>query len=96
MNNDDKKRRATIIVGALTGKPEEKAHNENGDEMDHDMGYNSASEEILNAVHSKDHKALKHALKSFFDMCMDEHEASESPEEEAAEHSEGGSEQDEE
>jgi len=72
---DDKKRMATIIVGKLSGKPEsmeEKPKNEMGDEMDSEMGLDAAAEELLSAMHSKDPKMLKHALRSFMEMIMNE------------------------
>lgn len=76
MMSDNKKKMATMIIAKMgpNGKEEsqEAPKNENGDEMDSDHGYSAASEEIIQAVESKDPKALKHALKSFIEMCLAE------------------------
>lgn len=72
MMSDNKKKMATLIIGKMNGESEEAPKNASGDEVDHDMGYESAAEEMIQAIHSKDAKALKSALKSFISMCMDE------------------------
>lgn len=78
--SDDKKKRATLIISRLSGKPgseevSEAPKNENGDEVDSEIGHMSAAEDILDAIASKDAKALKNALKAFLDMCESEPES---------------------
>lgn len=72
---DDKKRLTTIIAGAqgMSNAPT----NEMGDEVDSEMGLQSAAEEIVQAIESKNASALKAALKSFIEMCDYEEDASE-------------------
>lgn len=48
--------------------------NEDGDVKEYDMALNYASEEILDAIQSKDHKALKSRLKAFFELCKEAEE----------------------
>lgn len=72
MMANDKKKSITLIMNKMRGKPEEMTEaptNEMGDEVDDSMGLDTAAEEILSAVASKDAKALKEALKSFMEMC---------------------------
>jgi hypothetical protein len=62
-------------------KSSEAPKSENGDEMDQSAGYDSAAEEMLQAIHSKDAEGLKRALKSFVEMCSNEGPEAEEPEE---------------
>jgi hypothetical protein len=77
MMSDKKKGMATIILSKM-GKPSEEMSevpkNDIGDELDQSAGKDAAAEEILQAVESKDPKALKSALQSMIDMCMNESE----------------------
>lgn len=77
MMQGDKKKGIAIILSKMKGEPEEMKKapmNEAGDETDHEIGYDSAAEEIIKAVESKDPKALKEALRSFVQMCGSEEE----------------------
>lgn len=77
MMGDDKKNRATVIMAKLSGskeQPEKRESNEMGDEVDKSIPLDSAAEEILAAVESKDASALREALKSFYEMCDSEAE----------------------
>ena len=79
---DDKRKAVTMIMGKLKGethpdnlKPKESEYmdkaptNEMGDEMDASIGLDSAAEEMMSAMESKDAKAFSAALKSFLQMC---------------------------
>lgn len=89
---DDKKKMATIIISRKKPEgPEEMRtapENENGDEMDSDMGLSSAAEEIMSAMHSKDPAALKAALRSFIEMHLDEESEKSSESSHNSDHSE--------
>jgi hypothetical protein len=79
----DAKKKATMIVAAMKPSPAPEMPEESHD----DMGYESAAEEILQAVESKDAKALSEALKSFHDMCAAADEESSEPQDNPAEES---------
>lgn len=76
----DKKNMATVIVSKMK-KPDEykKAPEQDGAMIESD-DYSIAADEIVDALEKKDKVALKEALKSFVQMCMDE-----SPEQEPSE-----------
>lgn len=83
----NKKKAASIIVermhpneGYAKGGEVEKS-----DEEVHQEAMKSIAADILQAIHSKSAEMLKSSLMSFLEQ-HDMHEASESPEEEAAEH----------
>lgn len=78
---DNKKNAATIIMAKMSKGPSmvpksepEGAESDSSDELDF------AAEEVLSAMERKDSRALKEAMKSFVQMCMDQYE-SEEPEE---------------
>ena len=85
----DKKSNLAIIIAKKMGKPEESKsapESEDGGELDQSMGYDSAGEEILKAIESKDKSMLVEAIKNIVQMCMDESpEESEESEESAEE-----------
>lgn len=85
--SDNKKKSVSLILekmkGAKEGPTMEAAQNDDAGEVDNSVGIDSAAEEIMQAVESKDAKALVSALKSFIDM-HDEQQ----PEEQAQESSE--------
>lgn len=78
----DKKKPVTLIIDKLGERP---APMVDGAEQDLEPGLDTAAEEVLAAVEAKDAKALKAALRSMVQMCMDEYEASESEDYEASE-----------
>lgn len=80
---DNKKSSLAVIIAKKLGKPEEasSAPESEGAELDQSMGYDSAGEEILKAIESKDKAMLVEAIKNIVQMCMDE-----SPEEESEEY----------
>lgn len=62
----DPKKTAMLIIA----KGKDKEHkNMSKHENDSDEGLNTASEEIISAIHEKDAEALKEALKNFMDIC---------------------------
>lgn len=74
-----KKKPSTLIVAKLReGKPEEMS--EAPVEQDDSIAKDSAAEELLAAIHSKDAKALKEAFSSMLELCGEAEEASESEE----------------
>ena len=76
--SDKKKSPATLIIAKMSkaAKPEyEPAKtNERNDVVAASIGYDAAAEEVLQAIESKNPKALVQAMKSFVDMCMSEAE----------------------
>lgn len=71
---DDKKKAAMVIISKMRPSGEEKMQpkmEKDGAEQEYDQ-YEAASEEIIQAVESKDSRLLKEALKSFIDMCLSE------------------------
>lgn len=82
----DKKKVASIVVSKL--KPskaemlEDAPSNAMGDEKDNDIAKQSAAEELLKAIESKDSKAVASAFSSMMELCG---EASEEAEEMASE-----------
>lgn len=83
----DKKKVATIVVSKL--KPskaemlEDAPTNEIGDVKDEDIARQSAAEELLKAIESKDAKALAEAFSSMMELCpAEKEESSEESEEE--------------
>jgi hypothetical protein len=83
----DKKKVATIVVSKM--KPskaemlEDAPSNEMGDVKDDDIAKQSAAEELLKAIESKDAKAVAAAFSSMMELCN-----SEEPEEEYSEQKE--------
>ena len=81
--SDDKKKggiAALIIKGMGKGAPMEKPEtNESGDEVDR-MGYDTAVDEMFDAIENKDKAKFKEALKSFVNMCDDEEDSEEDEE----------------
>lgn len=74
----DKKKLAGMIIGM--SKPEmEPVPEKDGAEQDDSVGHKAATEEILQAIESKDVSMLMEALKSFIEMCK--HSEDEKPEE---------------
>lgn len=82
----DKKKMATIVVSKL--KPsraemlEDAPSNAMGDAKDSDIAKQSAAEELLKAIESKDAKAVASAFSSMMELCE---EQSEEAEEQASE-----------
>lgn len=81
----DKKKAVSVLIARMKKPSEEvsKAPEKDGVEQDSSMGLESAADEIMSAVESKNPKALVSALKSFMEMCDNEspeHEQSESSE----------------
>ena len=90
MMSDNKKNRATLIIAKMSKKPkdseseyEKPPMNERDEPVDSSMGLQSAAEELLAAVESKDAKAVMSAMKSFYDMCASEDEMMESEDDES-------------
>lgn len=75
--SDNKKKIVTTLIGRLKGDKEEmsEAPSKDGVEQDSSVGYHSAMDEFISAVHSKDAKKAHSALKSYMDMCEDEEES---------------------
>lgn len=71
----NKKKPVTLIMDMM-GKSE-KAPAQDGAELDSEPGLDAAAEEMLAAIEAKDPAALKAAVRSMVQMCMDEYEASE-------------------
>jgi hypothetical protein len=73
MMSDDKKKQATVIIAKMKEgkKPsmEQAPTNEAGDMEDNSIAVDSAVEELIAAIHSKDAPAVKEALMSFMDLC---------------------------
>lgn len=82
----DKKKPAMLILAKMKkGKEEEgPAPMKDGAEQDDSIGMDTAAEELLKAIESKDARALKEALVSLMDM----YEARSEAEEDASEESE--------
>lgn len=76
---EDKKKIASVIVKKI-GEREQmgERHQEDGAVQDNSIALQSAAEEMMSAMESKDAKALMSALKSFIDMSRDMKEESES------------------
>jgi hypothetical protein len=74
MMADSKKKASTLILKKLVDGSEEasEAPSIDGIEQDSSLGQDSAAEEILQAIESKDAAALKSAIRSMVQMCMDE------------------------
>lgn len=53
---------------------EEYEEHKEHEEKDYDNGYDAVVDEILGSIESKDKEKLKHSLKSFIEMCLDERE----------------------
>lgn len=77
MMSDNKKKASTLILKKLSDGAEEmsEAPMQDGAEVDASAGYDSAAEEMLAAIESKDPAALKEAIRSMVQMCMDEDSA---------------------
>ena len=71
---EEKKPGMAAMIVSKMAKPEEKEV-ENESE-----GLDSAVEEILSAIESKNKEALKEALKSFIELCDEDSEEVEAPE----------------
>lgn len=77
MMSDNKKKASTLILKKLADGSEEMSDapmSPEGAELDQSAGQDSAAEEILAAVEAKDASALKEAIRSMVQMCMDEAE----------------------
>lgn len=71
--SDSKKKASTMILGAMSPATSAKAApSVDGAEQDSSIGLESAAEDILSAIDSKDAKALATAMQSMFEMCSDE------------------------
>ena len=80
-----KKKRVAMIIAKLSpAKPTEDSAPEQHEDQEDDsmaMGLESAAEDIMAAISSKDPKSLAAAMKSFISMCGDyEEQPEESPE----------------
>ena len=81
MFDQNKKITQVIMAKMKPGKSEEMEsapENEMGDQMDNSMALESAAEEVMSAIESKNVPGLVEAMKSLIEMCMDEYESSES------------------
>lgn len=88
----DKNKAVGVIIASMKKKPDGSSSEEtsqspesDGAQQDSSIGEESAADEIINAVHSKSPKALIEALKSFYEICSQNEEDSESPETESSE-----------
>jgi len=72
MAMDNKKKNVTVILDRMKGMKE--APMTDGAEDDMSPGYDAAADEVMQAIESKDKKALVSAMKSLVRMCMDEAE----------------------
>lgn len=71
----DKKKMLTTVISKLKGdmpSEEAKAPSKDDVEQDGSVGYHSAMDEFISAVHGKDAKKAHSALKSYMEMCEDE------------------------
>lgn len=71
----DKKKAVSVLIARMKQPKEEqvsKAPEKDGVEQDSSIGLESAADEIMSAVESKNAKALVEALKSFMEMCDSE------------------------
>lgn len=82
--SDDKKKQASVIIAKMkegkASSPEAAPQNEAGDMVDNSIGVDSAVEELISAIHSKDVSAAKEALMSFMDLCESKEVESDSEE----------------
>lgn len=70
---DDKKNVASVIISRMKKDGEVKdAPEQDGAKMDSPDDYDIAIDELMDAFEKKDKRALKDAMKSFVQMCMDE------------------------
>lgn len=74
---DNKRQMASIIVGRMNKKPENsEQQNDSSDNQDsqdesksdHEIAMESAGEEIMNAVHSKDSKAVASSIAALMEL----------------------------
>lgn len=82
MKDDKNKRVAALIISRKkdgASEPEMKPApvGDDGVPKDFEMGMNTAAEELISAVESKDPKKLVEAAKSLISMIKDEHESEE-------------------
>ena len=80
----DKKKMLTTVIARLkkdSSSEESKAPTKDDVEQDSSIGHESAMEEFISAVHSKNAKSAVSALKNFMSMHEDEEEANEKEEE---------------
>lgn len=68
MMGGDKKKMASIIVGADVADRNREEYEERAGEPDGDSLHYAASD-LMKAFHAKDVVALKEALQSFFEIC---------------------------
>lgn len=70
--NDKKKNVALIVKGMTNPDMKEAPQSEEGGEIDNSIAIDTAAEEIMSAMESKDPKSLVSALKSFMELCKEE------------------------
>jgi hypothetical protein len=74
------------VLAIMLGEEKPHSGGDGGDGGEHEEdGLDIASEEVLDAMHSKDPKALKDALSAFVKQCMADYGKEERDEGEAAE-----------
>lgn len=72
--SDSKKKAASLIVDSL-GASKPKVASDKG-EVDSNPGLSAAAEDLIAAVHSKDSKGVKNAMKSIYEMHRNEDDSS--------------------
>jgi hypothetical protein len=78
----EKKKPSSLIVAKLSAGKEAPLEATEGPEVDDSMARESAAEELISAIHSKDAKAVASAMSAMLELCG--HEADEAGTEEAA------------
>ena len=76
--HDDKKKMVAMIIKKISGEDTEMLKsptNEMGDEVNFEMGFESAAESMMNAIEKKDKRSFLHALRAFISMALDENES---------------------
>lgn len=62
------KKSIALLIASKGSHSEHAPLSDHGGEEDNKIGLHSAAEEMMNAIHSKDHKAMSSALQNFLDM----------------------------